>query len=270
MTDSSSRCAVSSSVGNNSPCGRSAVGPTGGAASVSPAAFGSRARRPRVKSRITLTMAPTPAPYAPASPEPSTISCSGLYTPLEIKFCAICWAASVAPSTPPRASAVVMMFFRGPICGASKSSKPVGAPSCVARRRSSSVAPSASARRRDSPAPADVPRPTLAPRPSKPAPGIKKGAVEPTPSPSLRPTESSYPSAASNGFFAMPAMSLMASRAAFSVSSGNNALIPVPAVSSRPMAPGTMPLPNSTMLPPIVVSISGLRPRISARRWSMS
>ena len=133
------------------------------------------------------------------------------------------------------------------------SSKPVGAPSCVARRRSSPVAPLASAASRASPAPAATPRPPAATRPAKPSgPAAKNGRVEPKPSPNLRITESSYPALASNGFLAIPASSLIFSRAAFSVSSGNNALIPVPAVSSKPIAPGTNPLPNSLMLPPTV------------------
>ena len=170
------------------PCS-GAAGAAGGASS---GASVPRRRRPMVRSRMTLAIAPTPAPYAPSSPEPSKILCSGLYTPLAIRFWAICCAASVAPSTPPRASAVVMMFLSGPILGASKSSRPVGAPSRVAALRSSAVAPACSAPTRDSPAPAAILSTPPPIRPATPAgPSKKNGSVEPRPSPSLRPTESS-------------------------------------------------------------------------------
>ena len=147
------------------------------------------------------------------------------------------------------------MPFSGPMLGASKSSKPVGAPSWVARRRSSGVAPLASAASRASPAPAATPIPAAAARPASPSgPSAKNGIVDPIPSDKRRPTDSSYPGAAANGFLITPAISLIFSRAAFSVSSGNNALIPVAAVSARPTAPGTTPLKNSFAWPSTVVS----------------
>ena len=167
-----------------------------------------------------------------------------------------------------------MRLLNGLIAGASKSNIPVGAPSWVARRRSSSVAPLASADSRASPAPAATPRPPAATRPASPrGPAAKNGRVEPKPSPNLRITESSYPALASNGFLAIPASSLIFSRAAFSVSSGNSALIPVPADSSKLMAPGINPLPNSLMFPPTVgfgLSNSSRSARSFCRRDSIS
>ena len=133
------------------------------------------------------------------------------------------------------------------------SNKPVGAPSRVAVARSLPVTPLASAASRASPAPAATPSPAPAARPANPkGPSAKNGSVEPKPSPSLRVTESSYPGAASKGFLAIPASSFIFSRAAFSVSSGSMDAIPVPAVSAKPIAPGTMPLNISLMLPPTV------------------
>ena len=146
------------------------------------------------------------------------------------------------------------MPFSGPILGASRSSKPVGAPSWVARRRSSGVAPLASAASRASPAPAATPIPAAAARPASPSgPSAKNGIVDPIPSNNRRGIDSSYPGAAANGALATPAISLIFSRAAFSVSSGNNALIPVAAVSARPTRPGIGALKISFTWPRTVV-----------------
>ena len=161
-------------------------------ASLSRPSCARRALRPIVMSTIKLASAPTPAPYAPSSPEPTRISCWGSYTPLAIRFCAIFCAASVAPSMPPRAAAVTIKLLNGLIAGASISNRPVGAPSRVAVARSSPVAPLASAASRASPAPAATPRPPAAMRPANPnGPAAKNGSVEPKPSLSLRVTESS-------------------------------------------------------------------------------
>ena len=139
--------------------------------------------------------------------------------------------------------------------GAKASAAPGITPNPVAAARCSSVAPSASARVLASPAPAAVPRPTAAARPAKPnGPAARNGTVEPTASLSLRATVSSYPGAASKGFLAAVANSLIFSRVGFSYSSGNKAAAPAPAVSSRPTAPGTRPLKASLTCPPIVVS----------------
>ena len=84
IPDSNSRWAASSSEGNSSPCGRSADGPAGGApvgalggASLSRPSDERRALRPMVMSTIKLASAPTPAPYAPSSPDPTRISWFG-------------------------------------------------------------------------------------------------------------------------------------------------------------------------------------------------
>ena len=181
-----------SAVYPNSCCPAAGFSPPGAGVSLSSPNDARRALRPMVMSTIKLASAPTPAPYAPSSPEPAMIGCSGSYTPLAIKFWAIFCAASVAPSMPPRASAVPTKLLNGLIWGASMSSRPVGAPSSVAVERSSLVAPLASAPSRASPAPAATPRPLAATRPTIPrGPAAKNGRVEPKPSPNLRPTESS-------------------------------------------------------------------------------
>ena len=120
---------------------------------------------------------------------------------------------------------------------------------------SSGVTPSPSARKRASPAPAPTPKPTAAALPARPSgPAARNGTVEPIASPSFRPTVSSYPGAASNGFLAASAYSLIFSRAAFSVSSGRRADAPTAADSTRPTAPGRRPFSPSFICPPSVVS----------------
>ena len=61
--------------------------------------------RPIARSKSPCAIAPTAPPYAACSPRPSMSSCSGLYTPLAIRFCAKPDAASCAASSPPAARA---------------------------------------------------------------------------------------------------------------------------------------------------------------------
>ena len=133
--------------------------------------------------------------------------------------------------------------------------EPTTAPPNVDNLRCSAVAPLSSARPRASPAPAATPVPTAAIAPGIPRGAIaKKGSTDPTPSPSLRVTVSSYPGAAANGALIAPAISLVLARVAFSYSSGSIEEAPVTAPSTRPTAPGTTPLKNSLTLPVTVVS----------------
>ena len=239
-------------------------------------------RRPGIAaSSSRLASTPTAPPTVAASPAPSTSSCSGAYIPLAIAFCATFCAASVPASTPPdaRARLITPMALPAPPGNAASaistaaSIAPGRVPSPVAADRCSSVAPDCSARVRASPAPDATPRPIPAPMPTGPknANGAI-GNIEPRPSPICRPNDCSYPGAASNGALAVVAMSLMAARADFSVSSGNSALIPVPALSNRPTAPGINPLPASLTCPKNVVSGGGAgRLRVSfARRCNSS
>ena len=234
-------------------------------------------RRPGIAaSSSRLANTPTAPPTVADSPAPSISSCSGAYTPLAIAFCAISCAASVAPSTPPDSNArftkpIALPAPPGKLASAistAASIAPGRVPSPVAADRCSSVAPACSARVRASPAPDATPRPIPAATPGSPrnANGAI-GNIEPRPSPICRPQEFSYPGAASNGFLAVVAMSLMAARADFSVSSGNSALIPVPALSNKPTAPGINPLPASLTCPNNVGSGVGAgRLRVSAAR----
>ena len=198
--------------------------------------------------------------------------------PRAIRFCAkfdaASWAASSPPATKARLTistpaAVDAVGIRDRIrSGANASRAPGIMPSAVASERCSSVAPSRSARVRASPAPAPTPKPTAAARPAKPrGPAARKGTVEPTASPSLRPTVCSYPGAASNGRLAAPATDAIFSRAAFSMSSGSSAEAPVAADSSRPIAPGTMPLKVSLTCPSAVVSGAGWA---DSGNWAMT
>ena len=193
------------------------------------------------------------------------ISCSGLYIPLLMMFCAACDAASCAASSPPAISArftydVAPSSTGSPRrfrirVGANISVAPTAAPSKVDAVCCPSVAPSAADFSTCVPAPAPIPRPYPATRPARPnGPVATKGRKEPVASPNLRPTVSSYPGAAANGALAAAAVSLMYCCVAFSCSSGSSADIPVPACSTSPIAPGTRPLKNSLVCPPNVVS----------------
>ena len=61
-------------------------------------------------STSPCTIAPTAPPYAACSPEPSSRSCSGLYTPWAIAFCITAEAASCPASTPPCATTRLRPF----------------------------------------------------------------------------------------------------------------------------------------------------------------
>ena len=203
---SGTRLPISSSV-NNVPC--VPFGTSGGSCGPGSACcaagvgrcVGACARRPGIAiSSNTLAKAPTPAPYAPSSPEPASNAWSGLYTPLAIAFWAIACAASVAPSTPPdtKARRTILRDFPTPPGRAASAmsiavSKPPGrVPRAVAFLRCSAVAPSSSARVRASPAPDARPIPIPAATPGAPKkPNGTAGMMEPKPSPSLRPTDSS-------------------------------------------------------------------------------
>ena len=132
---------------------------------------------------------------------------------------------------------------------------PTPAPSSVAVRRCSSVAPACSARVRASPAPAPIPVATAPAIPKGPnAPMARKGYTELKDSPNLRPTLSSYPGAAVNGARAAWANSRAFAATTFSVSVGSSAEAPIAVLSAKLTTPGIWPFINSLICPPKVVS----------------